>query len=159
MEWKQIKQLSEKYWKADTTLEEEQELRKNIISSNDPMDPQEVEYFKTLEQFSSTKLSDDFDDIFFSKIETKKKTLKLHEHSWFQWAAAAVLMIGMAGGIHSYKERQLARQQEARAAFEVAKSALFMVSEKMNEGNQYTVDGLKKFEETHQKIKTQNYNN
>lgn len=159
MEWKQIKQLSEKYWKADTTLEEEQELRKNITSSNDPMDPQEVEYFKTLEQFSSAKLDDNFDDQFFKNIESERKTIPLYHQKWFQLAAAVVLMIGMAGGFHTYKAKQLARQQEARAAFEIAKSALFMVSEKMNEGNQYTIDGLKKFEETHQKIKTQNFNN
>lgn len=159
MEWKQIKQLSDKYWKADTTLEEEAALRKNITSSNDPMDPQEVEYFKTLDQFSSVKLDDDFDDQFLKKIESEQKTISFYHQKWFQLAASVLIMLGMVGGLHSYKEKQLARQQEARAAFEIAKSALFMVSEKMNEGNQYTVDGLKKFEETHQKIKTQNYNN
>lgn len=159
MEWKQIKQLSEKYWKADTTLEEEQKLRKNITSSNDPLDPQEVEYFKTLEQFSSLKLDDDFDNRFFEKIESEQKSVSFYHQKWFQLAASVILMIGMVGGFHSYKERQLARQQEARAAFEIAKSALFMVSEKMNDGNQYTIDGLKKFDETQQKIKTQNFNN
>lgn len=159
MEWKKIKQLSEKYWKADTTIEEETTLRKNITSSNDPLDPQEVEYFKTLEQFSSAKLGDNFDDLFFSKVESEKKTIKLYEQKWFQLAASVLIVIGIAGGFHSYKANQLARQQEARAAFEVAKSALFMVSDKMNQGNQYTMDGLVKFEETNQKIKTQNYNN
>lgn len=159
MEWKQIKQLSEKYWKADTTLEEEAALRKNITSSNDPLDPQEVEYFKTLEQFSSSKLDDDFDDQFFKKIESEKKVFKRYEQKWFQLAASVLLVIGMTGGFHSYKTQQLAKQQEARAAFEIAKSALFMVSDKMNRGSQYTLDGLTKFEETHQKIKTQNFNN
>ncbi|WP_422359511.1 hypothetical protein [Reichenbachiella sp.] len=159
MEWKQIKQLSEKYWKADTTIEEEKKLRKNITSSNDLVDPQEVEYFKTLEQFSSATLDDDFDDRFFENIEANPKTIPFYQHRWFQLAASVILMVGMATGFQTYKARQLARQQEARAAFEIAKSALFIVSEKMNEGNQYTIDGLKKFEETHQKIKTQNFNN
>lgn len=159
MEWKLIKQLSEKYWKANTTLEEEQELRKNITSSNDPIDPQEVEYFSTLEQFLSLKLDDDFDNRFFDKIESEQKSVSIYRQKWFQLAASVMLMIGMVGGFHSYKQRQLARQQEARAAFEVAKSALFMVSEKMNQGNQYTVNGLVKFDETQQKIKTQNFNN
>lgn len=159
MEWKQIKQLSEKYWKADTTLEEEKELRKNITSSDDPLDPQEVEYFKMLEQFSSAKLSNDFEDRFFEQIEAKQKTISFYHRKWFQLAASVVLAIGLTGGFHFHKERQIARQQEAREAFEIAKSALFMVSEKMNRGSQYTVDGLVKFEETNQKIKTQNFNN
>lgn len=157
MEWKQIKQLSEKYWQADTTIEEEAALRKNITSSDDPMDPQEVEYFKTLEQFSSAKLNDDFDDRFFAMVE--KKTIPLYQKSWFQMAATILLVIGMAGGFQLHKERQLARQHEAREAFEIAKSALFMVSEKMNQGNQYTVNGLVKFDDAHQKITTQNFNN
>ncbi|SMD32415.1 hypothetical protein SAMN04488029_0760 [Reichenbachiella faecimaris] len=159
MEWKQIKQLSEKYWQADTTIEEERALRKNITPSDDPLDPQEVEYFKTIEQFSSAQLSDDFEDRFFEKIESEQKTVSFYHQKWFQLAASVLLMIGMVGGFHSYKERQLARQQEARVAFEIAKSALFMVSDKMSRGSQYTLDGLTKFEETHQKIKTQNFNN
>ncbi|MEO9802589.1 MAG: hypothetical protein ABJF04_05040 [Reichenbachiella sp.] len=162
MEWKQIKQLAEKYWKADTTVEEEIELKKQMISSDDlSTDPQEVEYFKALEQFSSIKLSDDFDDQFFAKINDELPVKKLFEKKWLQLAASVLLVIGVVGGMgfHSYKEKQLARQQEAREAFEIAKSALFMVSEKMNRGSQYTLDGLSKFEETHQKIKIQNYNN
>lgn len=162
MEWKQIKQLAEKYWKADTTVEEEIELKKQMISSDDlSTDPQEVEYFKILEQFSSIKLSDDFDDQFFAKINDELPVKKFFERKWLQLAASVLLVIGVVGGMgfHSYKEKQLARQQEAREAFEIAKSALFMVSEKMNRGSQYTLDGLSKFEETHQKIKIQNYNN
>ncbi|WP_420580854.1 hypothetical protein [Reichenbachiella sp.] len=159
MEWKRIKQLSEKYWQADTTSEEEAALRKNITSSNDLIDPQEVEYFNTLEQFSSVKLNDNFDDQFFKNIESERKTISLFHQKWFQLAASVILMIGIAGGFHSYKAKQLARQQEARAAFEIAKNALFMVSDNMNKGNQYTIDGLKKFDETQQKIKTQNFNN
>ena len=160
MEWKEIKQLSEKYWKAETTLEEEKKLIKNITSSNDPLDPQEVEYFKTLEQFSKARLNDDFDKKFFEGIrESETKTIRFYHHKWIQMAASVILVIGMAGGIHFQKQRELARQQEARAAFEIAKNALFLVSDKMNRGNEYTMEGLKKFEETHQKIKTQNYNN
>lgn len=162
MEWKQIKQLADKYWKADTTVEEEYELKKQITSSNDPaLDPQEVEYFKTLNQFSSLKLDDDFDERFFSKIESKNSSRNIFEQKWFQLAASVLLVVGTIGGLgfHSYKEKQLARQQEAREAFEIAKSALFMVSEKMNKGSQHTLNGLSKFEETHQKIKIQNFNN
>lgn len=162
MEWKQIRQLAEKYWKAETTVEDEQELKKNITSSDDAvMDPQEVEYFKTLEQFSSIKLDDDFDDRFFAKIENEKPAIPLYRQQWTQIAASILLAIGILGGtgFHTYKERQLARQQEAREAFEIAKSALFMVSEKMNKGSQYTMEGIQKFEETHQKIKVQNFNN
>lgn len=162
MEWKQIRQLAEKYWKADTTVADEQELKKHITSSDDStMDPQEVEYFKTLEQFSSIKLDDDFEDRFFAKIENDKPSIPLFRRQWIQIAASILLAVGIAGGMgfHTYKERQLARQQEAREAFEIAKSALFLVSEKMNKGSQYTMDGIRKFEETHQKIKVQNYNN
>ncbi|MEO9966705.1 MAG: hypothetical protein ABJF11_12990 [Reichenbachiella sp.] len=162
MEWKQIKQLADKYWKAETTPEEERELKKHITSSYDStMDQREVEYFKTLSQFSSQKLTDDFDDRFFANIEKESKVRNIYQHKWFQLAASVLLVLGVVGGFEfqTYRSEQLARQQEAREAFEVAKSALFMVSEKMNKGSQYTMDGLSKFEETHQKIKIQNYNN
>lgn len=162
MEWKKIKQLADKYWQANTTVEEDHELKKHITSSDDSiMSPQEVEYFQTLEQFSSMNLDDDFDDRFFQQLENKRPTQAFFQKKWFQIAASVLLAIGLVFGMqwNTYRQKQIARQQEAREAFEIAKSALFMVSEKMNYGSQYALDGLSKFDETHQKIKVQNYNN
>jgi len=77
MDLKNIRKLSNRYWNAETTLEEENQL-KQALSSDDTIDTipdqHEVDYFKTIEHFSSLELGQEFDRELMSKIRGSKKS-------------------------------------------------------------------------------------
>jgi hypothetical protein len=158
MERKRIKQLSDKYWNADASEEEESDLMQGIRNSNDPtLDQEEVEYFKAIEEFSSQSLGDDFDKVMLSKIQDTELTSSFWGKHWFQMAASLLLAGGvvLAIGYNSYENKQIAKQKAAREAFETTKDLLMMVSSRLDKGTSHTINSLGKMEEVRLKVKNQ----
>lgn len=154
MDLKNLEQLSDKYWEGKSTLSEEDQLKQAISSQGSDLDTQEVDYFKTIDQFSKKELDSSFDEMIMSKIQQKAITRRFFHNDWFKLAASLVLAGTLGLGLwHNAKNpTELAVEDDPRKAFEVAKQALMMVSVRMNKGKDATAAGLVKFDETRAKI-------
>lgn len=149
-----LKQLSDKYWKGNSTISEEDQLKQAISSQASNMDPLEVDYFNTIDQFSKKELDGNFDELIMSEIQQHDKPQRFFQQDWFKLAASLVLAGTLGLGLwHNAKNpTELALEDDPRKAFEVAKQALMMVSVRMNKGKDAAASGLAKFEETRIKI-------
>ena len=99
MDYKYINQLLERYWAAETTLEEEEILR-TFFSQADI--PAELETYRPLFVYEQTEpktdvLGDDFDEKILSMIEepvvVKARTISLAQRLMPLFRAAAVVAI------------------------------------------------------------------
>jgi len=127
----QIEKLKEKYWKGETTLSEEKELKayfsKNISSLPEPT------YFRKLKLLSDNVSNDRFDN--------PGKNLK---KSW--WLAAASITIGIMVALAVFRDAQQYDPylvDDPQEAYEITKRALMMVSVSINDGGTYASE-LKK---------------
>lgn len=86
MKDKKLKELEEKYFNGQSSLEEEGELKNS-----------DHVFFQTLNQEKNVKMDWSFDD-FESQINADKKRIVRWKYSWVKYAAAAVLLmtIGIA---------------------------------------------------------------
>ena len=99
MDYKYIKQLLERYWRCETSLEEEKILR-TFFSQKDV--PAELLPYKPLfeyEQVETTAdvLGDDFDQMILAKVEEEKpvkaRVITMHQRLMPLFKAAAVVAI------------------------------------------------------------------
>ena len=95
MDYKYIEQLMERYWNAETSMEEESILRSFFSQENIPA---EMEQWRSLFVADEPKLSDDFDARILSMINeeaqpVKAKEVKLTQRLMPLFKAAAVVAI------------------------------------------------------------------
>ncbi|GJG68286.1 hypothetical protein PRLR6025_17550 [Prevotella lacticifex] len=99
MDYKYIKQLLERYWRCETSLEEEKILR-TFFSQKDV--PAELLPYKPLfeyeqEETTADVLGDDFDQMILSKVEEEKpvkaRVITMHQRLMPLFKAAAVVAI------------------------------------------------------------------
>ena len=101
MDYKYIEQLMERYWNAETSMEEESILRSFFSQENIPA---EMEQWRSLFVADEPKLSDDFDARILSMIGEEAKPVKAKEVKLTQRlvplfkAAAVVAIILTLGG-------------------------------------------------------------
>ncbi len=171
MNQKYIHELLEKYWEAETSLNEEKVLQTYFESEEVPA---EFAAFKPLfiakTKSQSTKLSDNFESIFLAnleqnenvfKLETKEDTIVKSQHAeikklrWLAGIAASIALIlsvyivmpkDTFDGLAFNNENELseAEHEAALKAYKQTKSALLFVSEKMNYGAMKAAEGLNK---------------
>lgn len=109
MDYKYIEQLMERYWNAETTLEEESILRSFFRQENIPA---EMEPLRALfaDEASSQKLGDDFDARIMEIIskEESAKTVKAREISLthrlmplFKAAAVVAIILTIGGALQA----------------------------------------------------------
>ncbi|TFV93519.1 hypothetical protein E4S40_14830 [Algoriphagus kandeliae] len=113
---KRIEELLEKYWNADSTLEEEAELR-DLIAQADGHES-EKEWFLSIQDFASEEPE---------RLEIPRWKKKAG-FSWLGWAASVLILVGSYAGWQAYE-----RQQEEEAYREVA-AALSLIQDKFSEG-------------------------
>lgn len=124
MEWDKnyIRKLLSLYEEGETTLEQEQELKRYFSSENYDRD---FEAYATLFRFfvseSETRFEDDV------KPETKSKN-----YFWINIAASICIVLGGLWYYDYYVKQQ--KIEEARIAFETTQNALNLLSANMNEG-------------------------
>ena len=122
----QIKQLQEKYWRGETSLEEEHQL-KAYWSKSSSMTP-ESKYFQAIHQRKQTAPA------FNHPAKSMRKA---------GWITAVAMIAGLIAVVFIFKDVQ---QQDSymvkdeKEALEITRKALMMVSTGLNEGKVYTAE-------------------
>ena len=135
-----VEELLEKYWAAESSIAEEQELRK-LVSTAEEL-PEELKgLFDHFETEQSAALGEDFDQMILSMIETEKKTKVISLNGYFkQYAsiAAAVLVLAMSSYFFTQQQKsyeQVDTFDSPELALKEFKKQMLMVSAYMNTGS------------------------
>lgn len=134
-----IKEIQEKYWAGESTVEEEKNL-KDYFSKNNSTES-EASYFKHLNKASAQKPPVEF------KHPGRKFLLP-------KWMMAAAIAVGILGGTYLIQISQKQNEflvDDPQKAFEITRQALMSISSAMNKGTAY-VDNLQKFDDATQLI-------
>jgi hypothetical protein len=137
MDSKHIEALLEKYWNAETTLEQEQELREFFLGNNVPENLTEATMlFRYFEGEKSKKLNENFDAVVTKKVQQRQDGKIIPMTNWFSIArvaagiivvVAAVYLIGAE--IRGRTPKEIAdTESDPKLAFEETKKALMMIS-------------------------------
>ncbi|MBI1768216.1 MAG: hypothetical protein HY015_06945 [Bacteroidetes bacterium] len=137
MDSKHIEALLEKYWNAETTLDQEQELREFFQGSHVPENLNEAAMlFRYFETEKAKKLNENFDAAVTNKIRQRQGGKIVSMTNWFRVArvaagivvvVAAVYLIGQNVRRNSTKEIA-DTESDPKLAFEETKKALLMIS-------------------------------
>jgi hypothetical protein len=139
-----IENLVEKYWKGDTSLEEEAVLGDYFRYNDYPERFIGVaQYFIMLAEEDGS-LGQDFDDEILERIgpqENSGRVISLHRAARYLAVACIAMVIGTSVW-YAFKEEPAQpiavtlEDPDVRAAFEKTKSALMMVGNRLNEGKE-----------------------
>jgi flagellar biosynthesis/type III secretory pathway M-ring protein FliF/YscJ len=113
-----IEELLQKYWEAETSQNEEKELRELILEAEGY--EQEKALFRALNQFKSEEPK--------SLRLPKAKTRKLNT-TWISWAASVTILLGSFWGWRAYE-----RNQAEREAYEKVMHAFAMIQSNLSKG-------------------------
>ncbi len=144
MELDKIEHLLAKYLEAETTLAEEEVLKKYF--TQDKVAPHLEQYASMFTYFTDAKKEQ------FTKpvlLKTKKSNF-----NWQAIAATAVLLFGIYFGITKYNSTNSLSEQEmiaAKTAEKELKKALVLIGDNFTRGTE-KIGYLNEFEETKQKI-------
>lgn len=112
----------DKYYKGETSLFEERELKKSILTEkDDTVDKDVFGYFE-----AAGTVPDDLEEQLFNKVEKKinrKKSIRLGLYSIVSAAAVIIFLLGI------YLDFKETRQEKIENEFFVMEQALFQVSE------------------------------
>lgn len=114
---KRIDELLEKYWKAETSLAEERELR-GLLAKSDQYKA-EKEMFLGLRDWSMEE----------PNLRMPSKTIKMKSRKWIGWAASVAILIGTAWGYQAYERKQAEEQ-----AFRDVMQAFAMIQTNFSKG-------------------------
>jgi hypothetical protein len=159
MDSNKIKELLEKYWSCETSLEEEQKLRAYFQEDVPAEMSDTAELFRYFEQQQKTTLGGtNFDDVVKRKIKAQSpagKSAKMYFN--YSRIAAGIVVVVAAG----YFVRQEVRKayppnvedtfSDPRVALEETKKALMMISNSFNKAHK-DVGKIEMFNEAEQKI-------
>jgi len=164
MELTDIEKLLEKYWKGETSVDEEHRLQNYFSQEQVPRHLKAVAplFQKFAMDRNTQTLEDDFDDMLLSQLEKPKKSISLN--TWLGIAAAFLLLFFSAILVNEVLPVQDAPQanttqsaekdtyEDPRLAYEQTKEALLLISTMMNKGTQQ-VEKLEKFHEAQITVK------
>ena len=160
MDSKHIEELLEKYWNAETTLEQEEELRVFFQSSNIPENLSETAtLFRYFENEKSRKLNEKFDADVTKQLQQRQGGKIVPMTDWFRMArvaagiivvVAAIFLIGK--GVRKNQEIP-DTQSDPKLAFEETKKALMMISKNFHKAQKEAsmINLLNEAEQTIQK--------
>jgi len=119
-------QLLEKYWRAETTPEEEKLLKE--LMSSDPDSSDQTHYFEAISNLKHQKPE-------FAFQHPGKQIRRM----WYTVAASLIIGIVVVSGLFRYNYTQAAYNvNDPDKAFEITRQALMMVSDGLNEGKNYS---------------------
>lgn len=127
----EMDQLLDKYWKGETTVEEERLVKAHFAKAKD-LSPT-AQYFKSIHQQQQLKAEG---------ISWKKKS------NYTRFSAAATIIIGLLVAFltienNPKKTQYVVEIDDPQEALEITRNALMMISGGLNEGKQYSEE-LKK---------------
>lgn len=116
-----IDELLEKYWKAESSLAEEQELKHLLLSAEGYQD--EKALFSGLRDLSSEEPS----------LKMPTKTIPIQSRNWLNWAASVAILLGSVWGWTVYEQKQAEQQAyiEVMQAFALIQTNLSKGQEEM----------------------------
>jgi hypothetical protein len=149
--------LIEKYFKGETSLEEETEL--NTYFNSDQIDPKHQAYqplFQYFKKEQEVEVSKGFDKRLFEKIENQgAKVIQLRSFTRRLMRVAAVAVVFLAAYLFFNKPAEQAPPvvdwsayeiHDEQLAYEETVKALRLLSSKINKGKKKTVDEVSKSE-------------
>lgn len=149
-----IHEMLEKFWAGETSLSEEKALKEFFAYNNPPEGSEEMAaYFALINE--QPEVSPSFDEKILAQIEEKQTPVFRMRTFWRATAVAA--SIALVASIFIFNDNQPAGITQAdpdvQEAFEQTKSALFMISTELNEGQNHA-SRLVKFHDAQATIKT-----
>lgn len=141
-----IRALLEKYWQAETSLEEEQRLREYFRGTS--VDPSLEAFRAAFGYFGepvSASLSPDFDERLLARVQAPVRRMY---HRGMMYAAAAVVAICLVVQLSprpaapAHSAAMADTYQDPAQAFAAVQQALREVSTRMNKGQEMTRSGM-----------------
>ncbi|WKN40957.1 hypothetical protein [Tunicatimonas pelagia] len=163
MELTTIRELVEKYWNGETSLEEEAQLQRYFQEEEAPADlKKEAALFRYYQaNTQSHTLNEQFDEQLTQRIEREQTKQRWLTYQPLLRIAAAVVLVIMAAILFRTEWMDEANPvatedtyEDPRLAYEQTREALLLVSSLMNEGTQH-IQELETFSEAQETIKTQ----
>ncbi|MEN8186135.1 MAG: hypothetical protein ABFR05_03280 [Bacteroidota bacterium] len=137
MELDRIEKLLEKYFAAETNLQEENILKEYFSKEDVPV---HLEKYKPIFNYFTN-----------SNLDVNKKTITFpKKYYWSKWLSIAAMVI-FTVSIFTIYQNDLQEKEEARIAFEQTQKALDLISFNLNKGND-AIAQLETFEKTQNKI-------
>ena len=155
------KQLTEKYWAGETTLEEEKALKKYWLEQKNGSEPPTLLHlFQYYEKEKNRQYSRSIEQVIPSNKEAKITPLR---HSWWRIAAAILLILAVGIGINHYLQptdnQRLSSYwatkeiKDPKEAYRKTRAALLLVSSKLNKGTEAAIEKVAKVQEVSKFIK------
>lgn len=143
MDSKRIEQLLEKYWNAETSLEEEQELHQFFQNNSVPEKLKETAIlFRYFEEEKRRTLNENFDATVTKQIKQRQDGKIVSMSNWFQIArvAAGIAVVVAAVYLIGHEVRRpnemTDTESDPKLAFEQTKKALLMISKNFGKAQQ-----------------------
>ena len=143
MDSERIEQLLEKYWNAETSLEEEQELHQFFQGNDVPEKLKETAVlFRYFEEEKSRTLNENFDAAVTKQIKQRHGGKIISMTNWFQIArvAAGIAVVVAAVYLIGHEVRKpnemTDTESDPKLAFEQTKKALLMISKNFGKAQQ-----------------------
>ena len=150
MAWNEenLRNLVERFWEGETSVQEEEMLRKQLQSEELPEEFEGVAaYFESLQD--PAELGDEFDHQFLSSIEEKTKVRAINPRRWLSVAAVAIALCS-GYWFFQQEDQPLASeeytQEEIDLAWKQTQVALKKIGVELNEAQEKTMK-IKKFNE------------
>ena len=122
-----IKLLLEKYWEGTTSLAEEKEVKEYF--KQNPSLSEDGSYFRQLERSAAVSAKANF------------RHPAANRRWWLSAAASLLIGSGVALAVFlQYEKQDEFAVEDPQEAYEVTKKALMMLSETLNEGQNYTYE-------------------
>ena len=148
-----IHEMLEKFWAGETSLADEQALKEFFAYNTPPEGSEEMAaYFALIND--QPEVSESFDEKILAHIEESQTRVFNMRTFWRVTAAAASIFL--VASIFIFTDNQpteITQSPEVKEAFEQTKSALFMISTQLNEGQDHA-SKLVKFHDAQAIIKT-----
>lgn len=172
MEYSEVKQLLEKYFMVETSLQEEADLRLYFQNKDVPDDFKIYQsFFGPVELKEEMQLGGDFDDKILKLIdadETKKMKPLHHIYNALKVAAILILIISVAALMYNYSLKKNKTEttamntskiiedtyQDPELARQELEKALALLSSKMNKGKEMAAEKASKLQVISKAIET-----
>lgn len=115
-----IKELLDKYWDAETSLEEEKELR-DLLRNSEGFE-QEKSLFKALKNFQAEEPQ---------HLTLPYSKLRKLNPRWISWAASVAILVGSFWSWRVYEQKQAEKE-----AYEEVMEALALIQTNLSKGQE-----------------------
>lgn len=138
-----IEELAEKFWNAESSLEEEQELKQLVQQAPEAEELNELKgLFAHFDEAAQKTLDESFDDELLAIIQEEKKEAKVVSfNDYFRKysAIAAAVLVTIFSSVFFYQQQNAPTSQDTfetpEEAYAELKKQLLIVSKYMNKGN------------------------